>query len=390
MSVRRRSPSTWLLATLAVVTLVLGCSSKNEKSEPPAKLVQFKQTLDVRKVWSHKVGGGFERLRLGLRPASDGARIFAGSVDGQVASYDAVTGREVWAIKTKLPLAAGPGYGDGVLAFGSSDGDLIAIDAADGKELWREAVGSEVLASPAIGAGVIVVRTVDGRLRGFSARDGTTVWTVDQTLPALTLRGNSAPRVAGNVVVAGFNNGRVGAYEIANGDAAWEVAITNPTGRTELERLVDVGQGLQVVATEVYVVGYHGRVVGVDIGTGVVLWQQDMSSFAGLSADFTSVYVTNDVDAVIALDRRAGAQTWRQEALRLRDVTAPTRFANTVVVGDYDGYIHWLDTGDGHFVARERAAKGRISAAPIVVGENLYVQGDDGTVAAFTVRAPKS
>ncbi|HVS24298.1 MAG TPA: PQQ-binding-like beta-propeller repeat protein, partial [Gammaproteobacteria bacterium] len=170
----------------------------------------------------------------------------------------------------------------------------------------------------------------------------------------------------------------------------WEVAISNPTGRTELERLVDVGQGLQVVATEVYVVGYHGRVVGIDIGTGVVLWQQDMSSFAGLSADFASVYVTNDVDAVIALDRRAGAQVWRQEALRLRDVTAPTRFGSTVVVGDYDGYVHWLDTGDGQFVARERAAKGRISAAPIVVGENLYVQGDDGTVAAFTVRAPKT
>ena len=390
MSTRRRTPSTWLLATLAVVTLVLGCSGKKEKSEPPAKLVDFKQTLDVRKVWSKKVGGGYERLRLGLRPASDGARIFAGSVDGHVASYDAATGREIWGIKTKLPLGAGPGYGDGVLAFGSSDGDLIAIDAGSGRELWRLAVGSEVLASPVIGAGVIVVRTVDGRLRGFSARDGKTIWSVEQTLPALTLRGNSPPRLAGNVVVAGFNNGRVGAYEIASGDPAWEVAIANPQGRTELERLVDVGQGLQIVSTEVYVVGYHGRAVGIDVGTGVVLWQQDMSSFAGLSADFTSVYVTTDVDAVIALDRRAGAQVWRQEALRLRDVTAPTRFGNAIVVGDFEGYLHWLDTGDGHFVARERAAKGRISAAPIVVGENVYVQGDDGTVAAFTVRAPKS
>lgn len=390
MSAPRRTPSTWLLAALAVVTLVLGCSSKKDKAEPPAKLVDFKQTLDVREIWSHKVGGGYERLRLGLRPASDGARIFAGSVDGRVASYDAVTGKEIWGVKTKLPLSAGPGYADGVLAFGSSDGDLIALDASNGSELWRQAIGAEVLAAPAIGSGVIVVRTVDGRLRGFAAHDGRTVWTIEQNLPALTLRGNSPPRIAGNVVVSGFNNGRVGAYEIANGDPAWEVAIANPQGRTELERLVDIGQGIQIVATEVYVVGYHGRVVGIDVGTGVVLWQQDMSSFAGLSADFTSVYVTNDVDAVISLDRRAGAQVWRQEGLRLRDVTAPTRFGNTVVVGDYDGYVHWLDMGDGHFVAREHAAKGRISAAPIVVGENLYVQGDDGTVAAFTVRAPKS
>jgi outer membrane protein assembly factor BamB len=390
VSVSRRTPSTWLLATLAVVTFALGCTSKKEKAEPPAKLVEIKTTIDVRKVWSHKVGGGSERLRLGLHPASDGARIFAGSVDGRIASYDAATGKEVWGTKTKLPLSAGPGYGDGVLAFGTSDGDLIAVDAANGTERWRQAIGSEVLASPAIGSGVIVVRTVDGRLRGFAERDGGTVWTVEQNLPNLTLRGNSAPRVAGNVVVAGFNNGRVGAYELANGDQAWEVAIANPTGRSELERLVDVSQGLQIVATEVYVVGYHGRVVGIDVGTGVVLWQQEMSSYAGLSADFTTVYVTNDVDAVIALDRRAGAQTWRQEALRLRDVTAPARFGSAVVVGDYDGYLHWLDTSDGHFLAREHAAKGRISAAPLVVGENIYVQGDDGTVAAYTVRPPKT
>ena len=351
----RRTPSTWLLATLAAVTFVLGCSSKKEKAEPPAKLVQFQRTLAVREIWSHKVGGGSERLRLGLRPASDGARVFAGSVDGRIASYDATSGKEVWGIKTKLPLSAGPGYGDGVLAFGTSDGDLIVIDAGNGMERWRQPIGSEVLASPAIGSGVIVVRTVDGRLRGFAERDGSTVWTVEQNLPNLTLRGNSAPRLAGSVVVAGFNNGRVGAYELTNGDQAWEVAIANAQGRTELERLVDISQGLQIFATEVYVVGYHGRVVGIDVATGVILWQQEMSSYAGLSADFTNVYVTNDVDAVIALDRRAGAQIWRQEALRLRDVTAPTRFGGAVVVG-----------------------------------ENLFVQGDDGTVAAFTVRQPKT
>ncbi len=384
-----RYSSKWLLATLSIVAFVVGCSGSKEKPEPPAKLVDFKPTLDVRRAWNQKVGGGSERLRLGLRPASDGARVYAGSADGHVKAFDAVTGKVLWQIKTGLPLGAGPGYGDGVLAFGSSDGDLILLDAATGTEKWRDAVGSEVLASPAIGSGLVVLRTIDGRLRGFSVRDGSTIWTVDQELPSLTVRGNTVPRLAGNVVVAGFNNGRVGAFEITNGDAAWEVAVANPSGRTELDRLVDVSADIQVVATEAYVVGYHGRVVGIDIATGVVLWQQDMSSFAGLSADFTTVYVTTDVDSVIALDRRAGAQVWRQDGLRLRDVTAPSRFANTVAVGDFEGYLHFLDTGDGHFVAREHATKGRIVGGPLVVGESVVVQGEDGTIAAYTVRAGK-
>ena len=70
----------------------------------------------------------------------------------------------------------------------------------------------------------------------------------------------------------------------------------------------------------------------------------------------------------------------------LRDVTAPTRYENALVVGDFEGYVHWLDPNDGRFLARERAAKQRIGAPPLVVGENVYVQGDDGTIAAYTVR----
>jgi outer membrane protein assembly factor BamB len=227
---------------------------------------------------------------------------------------------------------------------------------------------------------------VDGRLRGFSVANGSTLWNVEQNLPALTLRGNTAPRVAGTFVVSGFNNGRVGAYELATGEAVWEVAVANPTGRSELERLVDVSAGLQVVGNDVYVVGYHGRAVGIDLETGVVLWQQDLSSYSGLGADFNNVYVTSDFDAVVALSRAGGTQLWRQEALRLRDVTAPTRYANTVVVGDFEGYVHWLSPDDGRFLAREKAAGQRISSAPLVVGENVFVQADDGTLAAFALR----
>ncbi len=65
------------------------------------------------------------------------------------------------------------------------------------------------------------------------------------------------------------------------------------------------------------------------------------------------------------------------------------RFGNAIAVGDYEGYLHFLDTGDGHFVAREHATKGRVVGSPLVVGENVVVQGEDGTIAAYTVHAAK-
>ncbi len=373
---------------LVLAALVLGaCAGRRDTSEPPAELVSFEESLDVRRVWSSKVGGKTERLRLALRPASDGARIFAGAHDGDVVALDAVTGRRIWSTRTRLALSAGPAYGDGLLAFGTTDGELVALDAQTGEQRWVEQIGSEVLAPPVIARGVVVVRSIDGRLRGFSAENGRNLWSVEQSRPALTLRGSTAPRVAGNVVVVGFDNGRVGAYDIATGDPLWELPIATPTGVSELERLVDIAAaGLQVVGNDVFVAGYQGRAVRIDLMTGSVLWQQELSSYAGLGVDVNYVYVTDDVGAVVALDRRGGAQVWRQEALRLRDVTAPTRFANALVVGDYEGYLHWLDPANGEFLARERAASGRITGAPLVVGEMLYVQGDDGTVAAFALR----
>lgn len=374
-----------IIAAAVLIAVTAGCGRDNDSGEAPAELVSFDERLEVRRLWSTRVGGSGERLRLGLSPATDGARIFAASHGGDVAAFDLENGRRSWSSQTNLPLSAGPAYGAGVVALGTTDGELIALEADTGSELWRQAVGAEVLAPPAIGGEVVALRTVDGRLRGYSSLDGRELWTVVQTVPALTMRGNTAPYVAGSSVVAGFDNGRLGAYQLSSGDVLWEFAVAAPSGRTELDRLVDISAGLQVAGNDVFAVGYHGRAIGVALENGVVLWQQELSSYAGLGVDVSSVYVTDEFSELVALERDSGTPRWRQDALRLRDVTAPAAFGNTIVVGDFEGFLHWVDPGDGSFLARERAASNRITSAPLVVGRNMIVQSEDGTVAAYTV-----
>jgi outer membrane protein assembly factor BamB len=370
---------------VAAAVLAAGCAGKDEIVEPPAELVEFESALRVERLWAHKVGSGPERLRLGLTPASDGARVYAGAYDGKVAAFDLATGDEIWSQDTELRLVAGPGFGADILVFGTGDGDLIALEASTGEQRWRVPVGSEVLATPAVSQNVVVFRSVDGRLRGAAVADGTTLWTVEQSPPTLVLRGISAPRVTGTTAVGGFSNGRLGAYALATGETIWEITVANPTGANELQRLVDVGVGLQVAGNDVYAAGYQGRAIGVDLNTGLVLWEHDVSSYAGLGADNANVYVTDAFSEVTALARRGGTVVWRQTGLRLRDVTAPARFRDAIVVGDFEGYLHWLDVNDGHFLARARATKKPITSAPLVVGLNLVVQGEDGTLAAFAL-----
>ena len=375
-----------LVVALLAVPLLGGCFlfGGEEDVEEPAELVDFDSTVSVRRLWSQKVGGGSEFLRLGLAPASDGARIFAAAYDGSVAAFDAVKGNRLWKVETDLPLSGGPGVGDELLALGSSDGDVVLLEARTGVERWRTEVAGEVLAAPAIASGRVLVRTGDGRLLGLAVRDGSEVWRVEQDVPRLTVRGTAAPVVAGDLVVCGFDNGRLAAYDVLDGTVAWNVALATARGRGELERLVDLNSSVLVVGDDVFVVGYQGLAAGLTVESGAPLWDTQMSSASGMAADWNNLYVTDDNSELIAMRRRGGDRLWQQNAMRLRGLTAPATVANSVVVGDFEGYLHWLDPADGSITARVKTDGSRVSGKPLVVADAVYVLTEAGNLTAFT------
>jgi outer membrane protein assembly factor BamB len=61
---------------------------------------------------------------------------------------------------------------------------------------------------------------------------------------------------------------------------------------------------------------------------------------------------------------------------------------NTVVVGDFEGYVHFFSNADGSPVARARVGKGMLSGPPVVIGSRLYVQSESGQLAVFEVETP--
>ncbi len=149
----------------------------------------------------------------------------------------------------KLPLSGGPGAGNGLVLVCSSGGTLVALSASDGTERWRVELNSELLAAPVITADLVVVRTVDGKLYGLQAPDGRQRWVTDQQVPRLTLRGTSRPVIAGELVLAGFDNGRLMAVTLASGTTAWDVAVGQPRGSSELQRLIDIDSPVAVDGT---------------------------------------------------------------------------------------------------------------------------------------------
>jgi outer membrane protein assembly factor BamB len=165
--------------------------------------------------------------------------------------------------------------------------------------------------------------------------------------------------------------------------------LSQPTGRSDLERLADVDGAIAAVGQDVYAAGYQGRLAALAAESGQILWSREISSHAGIGADWENIYAVSDDGELISLLRRNGTELWRQTAMVRRGPTAPVSFDTAVAVGDFQGYVHLFDSGDGRPVARVRVGKGMISGVPAVIGGRLVVQNESGQIAAFTVKQPE-
>ena len=102
----------WRTLALLPVLVALAACNKDKAAEPPAELVDIKQSLPVERLWSTSVGGGGEKLRLALGLAAGDDVLYAASRKGEVRALDAVTGRTRWESDVKVELSAGPSDSD--------------------------------------------------------------------------------------------------------------------------------------------------------------------------------------------------------------------------------------------------------------------------------------
>ena len=378
-----RSMRFWTLLAAAALCLLAACS-KNKNPEQPAKLAPIKSSLRVERIWSDSVADrGAKRLRLGLGLAVEGNRVFASGHRGEVAAFDLQTGHRLWRTNTKLPLGGGPAVRGNLVVVGATDGHVVALDAADGKVLWTVLINGSVIAPPAISDNVVAVRAVDGRLRGLSPTDGHELWEAEQDVPSLSLRGTSTPVIVGDLIICGFDNGKVLAVNAGDGSQVWLATVSAPHGRTEIERLSDVDGPVDVVAKDVYAVGYHGNVTMLALDSGQTWWSHKASSYRGLAMDKDAVYMSTADGQIVALNRSNGAVIWRQAALSYRGLTEAAVGDDAVVAADFQGYVHFLDKRTGAFIARVRSGKLRISNPPVAEGDVVVVINDGGRIDAY-------
>lgn len=372
-----------LFLFVALALVLFGCGDA-DNAEPPAELVDIEPSVKLSSLWSNSSGEGIDRQYLFLEPLVLSDRVVSAGRDGSVIAVSLENGDTLAKVELKTSLSGGVGGDERLWLVSSRDGEIIAIDASTAKIRWKARVPSEVLSRPVVHNETIVVRTVDGQVLSLDRDNGSIRWSHKQTMPALTLRGSSVPVVSRDHIYVGLESGRLIAISPADGEVIWDVALTVPQGRSEIQRLVDIDGHAELYGQVLYAVSYQGRIAALDTQRGQILWSRPFSSHTGVSLDVKAVYSSDDRSHIWALDRFSGATLWKQEKLQARAVTRPVLWKDYLVVGDFAGYIHLLSRFDGHFVARIQVDDG-VLVSPMVVNEHLLVVSRDGELNSFSL-----
>lgn len=373
-----------MIAAVATLGLLAGCAGKVEPQYPPKELRDLNETTHATTLWNERVGAGLGRGSYPMAPAMEGSRIFAADHRGLVTALDADSGRTLWETTLESGASSALSAVDGKLYLGTRNGVVVALDQASGKVQWKTESSSEVLAAPQASTSLLIVQAVDGNITALDRASGAERWAYSSSQPSLSLRASATPRVIDAVTIAGLANGRLVTLDNRSGQPLWERRISTPTGNSDIERLSDLsGQPLLTPDGRLYVTSYNGRLVAMNATSGQVIWSQDLSSYRSPLLVGDTLFVVDEAGHVSAMDAMNGNELWHLDDLEGRELTEPAFAAGRLVFGDFEGYLHLIDTQSGKLVGRTRVDRSGLSVAPLTDGKRIYVLADDGTLEAL-------
>lgn len=373
-------------ALILCAFLMSGCALFNrDDAAKPMELVDFEPSVKVQTVWQKNVGAGTGKRVVQLQPALDDEVIYVADVKGRVQALNRFNGARLWRQRTGDEITAGVGVREGLVLFGTRQGEVVALSSADGQELWRNTLTSEVLAVPNTDGNTVVAQTIDGNLFALDAKTGEHRWRYETPAPILTLRGSGQPLFTGSMVVAGFANGKVIAFNSRNGLIQWEQRVALPQGRSELDRMVDISASPLLQDNVIYVASYQGRIVALNRSNGRPLWAADASTHQDLAYADRRVFLSEADSGVTAYRSTSGAILWQNDQMLRRYINGPQVLGDYVAVADFKGYLHVMNQDDGEFAARRRLGRRAISGSMMSDGDILYVVTDRGRLYALSV-----
>ncbi len=360
--------------------------------------------------WTVSIGKGSSATRrLNAAPVVYGGHVFTMDTAGDVAAFDAATGRREWQARVTLKVTApgkkrkgkkkndeaafggGVSAGDGRVYAATGYGIAAAFDAATGKPLWQSTIGVPLRGSPTVAGNRIYVMSQDNQLFALSADKGETQWNVTGTVEVAGLLGAGSPAVALDTIVVGFSSGELNALRAENGRTVWADALARTGRTTAMAALTDIDASPVIDRGRVFAIGHGGRMAAIELATGQRAWERN---FAGVETPWIAgdyIFAVTLDGEVVCLTRADGKVRW---VLKLDRYSNPKKKEGPIIwSGPVLASDRLLLAGSNKRLVTVSPYTGKLISSvkigaaaylpPIVAGKTVYLLTDDGKLTAY-------
>ena len=363
-----------LLASVCVALVLGACSSTAEKPAPTA-LTEFTPKLTVSKVWSVQLSP----ISAPLTSQIIGSQMALVTSDGSISVIDTLKGTESWRLALNTKIAAGIGSDGERFAVISHANELITV--VQGKEIWRTKLPALSFTAPLVAGGRVFVLTADRTVIAFDGASGQKLWSQQRSGDPLVLKQAGILTSFQDNLLVGLS-GRLVAMNPNNGVSKWEVTMGSSRGTNEVERLVDLVAGVSRVNQVVCARSFQTAVTCVDVVKGSSIWTRATQGHSGVTGNENLVFGSDADGKLLAWQRQSGQVAWQSDAYRFRGLTAPAFAAGQLLVGDEQGWMHWLDTANGQALGRLQLDASGFAMPPVRVGNTWVAVAKSGLIQA--------
>ncbi|MBV8501100.1 MAG: outer membrane protein assembly factor BamB [Paucibacter sp.] len=356
---------------LIAAGLMAGCSLFGSGDAPkPAALESGIGAANAKIVWKAQI----DAPSFPIQAAARGEQFVVAGNDGVVQGLSAKTGAVQWRVDVGRKLSAGVGSDGRTAAVVTRDNELVAITG--GKVAWKKPLGTIVIAAPFVAGERVFVVSVDRTVFAFDAIDGSKLFEMKRPGDALTLSKAGVIGAYQDTLVVGQGQ-RLAGLDPLKGLVRWEASLANPRGTNEVERLADLVGPAFRQGTTICARAFQSAVGCANADRGAPLWMRNTSGAEAIGGDAEQVYAADASDRLSAYKLANGDTAWLAEQFLNRKLSAPLGFAGAVMVGDFEGYLHFLDPKSGKTVARVQTDGSAIAQVPVQL---------DGTALVITAK----
>ena len=351
------------------------------------------------KVWTAKVAGSTNRMRLAASPVVGGGKVFAEGTDGVIIAFDKATGARLWErgdgdmTKDQTPSAFGGGvsFEGGRLYATNGVGEVKALNADTGEVLWKVKPAGPLRGSPTVAFGQLFVMTQDNQLISLNINDGSLVWDESGSNTQSGVFGVAAPAAGQGTIVAGYSSGELTAYRYENGRVLWSDALARTNISTTVGSVTDIDADPIIDSGRVYALGQGGRMAAYELVSGQRIWELNLAGISTPAIAGEWIFTLTDDARLLAIARSSGRVRWISQLQRYKDEedkegaifwTGPVLAGGQLWVASSRGELWKVSAGEGS--ATLFADIGApVSLPPVVADGMLYLLDDSGTLHAW-------